>query len=63
MTGNFFFVLSGQLGRLDVASALASLYPAVTVLLAVVLLREQVTRSRLMGIGAALLAVLFITHG
>ena len=63
MTGNFFFVLSGQIGRLDVASVLASLYPAVTVLLATVLLRERVTRSRLIGIGASLLAVLFITRG
>ncbi|MHB8627544.1 MAG: EamA family transporter [Aggregatilineales bacterium] len=62
MTGNIFFVLAGQMGRLDVASVLAALYPAVTVLLATVLLREPVTRSRLIGIGTALVAVLLIVR-
>lgn len=60
MAGNFFFVWSGQFGRLDVAGVLSSLYPAVTVLLAIVLLGEPVTRIRLVGIGTALLAVVLI---
>jgi drug/metabolite transporter (DMT)-like permease len=60
MAGNFFFVWAGQIGRLDVASVLSSLYPAVTVVLAITLLREPVTRTRLIGIGATLFAVVLI---
>jgi drug/metabolite transporter (DMT)-like permease len=62
MAGNFFFVWAGQIGRLDVAGVLSSLYPAVTVVLAMALLREPVTRTRLVGIGAALLAIVLIVN-
>ena len=62
MMGNFLFVWSGQMERLDVASVLSSLYPAVTVVLAVAVLREPVTRVPLMGIGVALLAVVLIVR-
>jgi len=60
MVGNFFFVWAGQFERLDVAGVLSSLYPAVTVVLAIVLLREPLTRTRRIGISAALLAVALI---
>lgn len=57
MTGTVTFIRASQLGRLDVAVVLSSLYPAVTVLLARMILKERFTAWKTAGILAALAAV------
>jgi drug/metabolite transporter (DMT)-like permease len=57
VTGTAVFIRASQAGRLDEAVVVSSLYPAVTVLLARLILREHFTRWKLIGMLAALAAV------
>ena len=57
VSGSVAFVRATQLGRLDTVVVLASLHPAVTVLLALVLLKEKLTPWKAVGVCAALVAV------
>jgi drug/metabolite transporter (DMT)-like permease len=57
ISGSTVFVRAAQLGRLDSAVFLSSLYPAVTVLLARIFLHEHFSRARTVGMLAALAAV------
>ena len=61
--GTMLFVRASQTGRLDEAVVISSLYPAVTVLLARIFLKEHFTRWRFVGLLAALAAVPMIAAG
>jgi drug/metabolite transporter (DMT)-like permease len=61
--GTVFFVRASQTGRLDEAVVISSLYPAVTVLLARIFLKEHFTRWKFVGLLAALAAVPMIAAG
>jgi uncharacterized membrane protein len=61
IAGNVFFILSGQAGRLDVASVLSSLFSGVTVMLAWIFLKERLTRGQWLGVVSALVAIVLMT--
>ena len=58
---NMCFLLATRHGLLSLASVLTSLYPAVTVLLAVLLLREHTSRVQRLGLALAAAAIVLIT--
>ena len=59
--GNLSFLAATRAGRLDVAAVLASIYPATTILLAAILLKERTSPKQRLGMLLALPAVLLIT--
>jgi drug/metabolite transporter (DMT)-like permease len=59
--GNLLYLRASQLGRLDVAAVICSLYPAFTILLAALLLRERPTRRQIAGMAMALAAVVLLS--
>ena len=63
ITASALFIYASQHGRLDEAVVITSLYPAVTVLLARLVLKEHFSRWRLIGLLAALAAVPLIAAG
>jgi drug/metabolite transporter (DMT)-like permease len=57
ISANVLFIYASHLGRLDEAVVITSLYPAMTVVLARIFLKEHFSRWRLVGLMAALAAV------
>lgn len=63
VSAHIFFGTASTMGLLSLVSVAASLYPAVTVLLAILLLRESVGRMQQAGIAAVLSGVALIAVG
>jgi drug/metabolite transporter (DMT)-like permease len=63
ITASALFIFASQRGRLDEAVVITSLYPAVTVLLARLVLQEHFSRWKFVGLLAALAAVPMIAAG
>jgi drug/metabolite transporter (DMT)-like permease len=63
MLGNATFILAAAAGDLAVATVLSSLYPVVTVVLAIIVLREHLSRSHVAGIVLTAVSIALITAG
>jgi len=61
VSGNLFFILASQAGRLDVSAVLSSLYPGSTVILAWLILKEKISLTQIIGIVSAIIAIVFFT--
>ncbi len=59
--GSLLYMRAARDGRLDVAAVLASLYPAVTILLAAWFLKERTTSNQALGMALALGAVVLVS--
>ena len=59
--GAILFALASEAGRLDVATILSSLSPAVTVMLACIVLKEQLAPRQWLGVIASLIAIILIS--
>ena len=61
IAGNGFYILSAHSGRIDVAAVLGALYPAGTVLLAWIFLKERISFIQTLGIVLAFIAIILFT--
>jgi drug/metabolite transporter (DMT)-like permease len=58
--GNVFFALATRIGRLDIATVLSSIYPAVTVFLAWIILKQRLADYQWLGAGFVFIALILI---
>jgi drug/metabolite transporter (DMT)-like permease len=61
--GNILYLFATQNTRLDIAALLSSLYPAATVLLSSLILKENISLPQWFGVSACVVAIMFVTSG
>jgi transporter family protein len=61
--GMFFFLHAVDLGKVSVVTSLTAVYPVLTILLAAIILKEQMTYIQYVGIGMALTGVVLLSNG
>jgi len=61
MVGTFFFFSAAQKGKIAIVVGLTALYPLITVILAVIFLREPLTLKQIIGLVLACGAVLLLS--
>jgi drug/metabolite transporter (DMT)-like permease len=61
--GNILYLFAAQNTRLDIAALLSSLYPAATVLLSSLILKEKISLPQWIGVSACVVAIMLITSG
>lgn len=59
--GTVAYILAGQVGRLDIAAVLGSLYPGMTILLAWLLLKEKLRLVQWSGVALALCSIVLLS--
>ena len=63
MAANIFYLLATRQGLLSLVAVITSMYPATTVLLARVVLKERLGRTQLLGIACAAIGIALISGG
>ena len=61
--GNVWYLFATHYVRLDIAALLSSLYPAGTVLLSSLILKEKISLQQWIGVSACIVAIMLITLG
>ena len=61
--GMFFFLNAVDLGKVSVVASLTAVYPVLTILLAAIILKEQITNVQYVGVFMAMTGVILLSHG
>jgi drug/metabolite transporter (DMT)-like permease len=61
--GSIFYLFATHFTRLDIAAILSSFYPAVTVLLSSIILKEKISSYQWVGVSLCIVAITLITSG
>ena len=61
--GMFFFLHAVDFGKVSVIASLTAVYPVLTILLAAIILKEQISNIQYVGIFMAMTGVILLSHG